>query len=70
MYFNGLKRLRQDLDIFLDYTWKKVDDCNHYKKMVKNNLIFKFLTGVNIEFDEVRGKMIGQQPLPPIGEAF
>ena len=48
MYFNGLKRLRQDLDIFLDYTWKKVDDCNHYKKMVKNNLIFKFLTGVNI----------------------
>ena len=59
-YFNCLKWLWQDLDMFNDYEWNNVDDCNHYKKMVEINRIFKFLAGLNIEFDEVRGRIIGR----------
>ena len=39
-------------------------------KPVEDNYIFKFLTRLNIEFDEVRGRIIGRQPLPLIGEVF
>lgn len=69
-YFNSLKRLWQDLDLFNDYEWKSLEDCNHYKKTVEVNCIFKFLIGLNVEFDEVRGRIIGRQPLPSIGEVF
>ncbi|GMP91570.1 hypothetical protein CsSME_00042214 [Camellia sinensis var. sinensis] len=69
-YFNSLKRLWQDLDIFNTYEWKSVDDCNHHKKTVEDSRIYKFLAGLNIEFDEVRGRIIGRPPLPSIGEVF
>ena len=68
--FNSLKRLWQDLDLYNDYEWKSLDDCNHYKKKVEHNHIFKFLIGLNVEFDEVRGRIIGRQPLPSVGEVF
>ena len=61
-YFNSLKRLWQDIDLY--------NDCGHYKKTVEDNRIFKFLIGLNVEFDEVRGRIIGRQPLPSIGEVF
>lgn len=38
--------------------------------MMKSNRIYKFLAVLNVEFDEVRGKIIGRQPLPLIGEVF
>ena len=69
-YFNTLKRIWQDLDLFNDYEWKSTEDCNHYKKMVDVNRVFKLLAGLNVEFDEVRGRIIGRNPLPPISEVF
>lgn len=69
-YFNSLKRLWQDLDLFNDYEWKSTDDCNHYKKTVEDGRIFKFFIGLSVEFDEVRGRIIGRQSLPSIGEVF
>ena len=67
-YFNSLKRLWQDLDLFNDYEWKCMDDCNYY--MVEGNHIYKFLIGLNMQFDEVRGRIIGRQHLPSMGEVF
>ena len=69
-YFHTLKRLWQDLDLFNDYEWKSPEDCNHFRKTVEDHRIFKFLAGLNVEFDEVRGRIIGRQPLPSIGEVF
>ena len=69
-YFNNLKGLWQDLDVFNDYEWKSSDDYNHHKKTLKNDHIYKFLAGLNIEFDEVRGIIIGRGPLPSLGEVF
>ena len=31
---------------------------------MEDNRIFKFLTGLNVEFDEVRRRIIGRQPSP------
>ena len=69
-YFNSLKRIWQDLDLFNSYEWKSTEDFQHHKKTVEDSRIFKFLAGLNVEFDEVRGRIIGRQPLPSIGEVF
>ena len=68
-YFNVL-RLQQDLDLFNDHEWKNTNDFNYFKKMVESSQIFKFFVGLNIEFDEVRGRIIGRKPLPSLGEVF
>ena len=69
-YFNTLKRLWQDLDMYSDYEWKSPDDCNHNKKMVEKDRVFKFLAGLSVEFDDVRGRLIGRVPLPSLNEVF
>ena len=69
-YFNVLGGLWQDLDLFNDYEWKNMDDCNYFKMMVESSRIFKFLTGLNVEFDEVQGRIINRQPLPSLGEVY
>lgn len=69
-YFNSLKRIWQDLDLFEAYEWKSTEDSQHYKKVVEDNRIFKFLAGLEVEFDEVRGRIIGRKPLPSLGEVF
>ncbi|CAN1805291.1 hypothetical protein LINPERHAP1_LOCUS24204 [Linum perenne] len=69
-YYNTLKQVWQDLDQFNDYVWKSNEDYLYYKKTVDTNRIFKFLVGLNAELDEVRGRIIGRDPLPPIAEVF
>ncbi|CAN1813301.1 hypothetical protein LINPERHAP1_LOCUS26837 [Linum perenne] len=60
-YYNVLKQIWQDLDMFNDHIWSSATDQAYFKKTVDTNRIFKFLVG---ELDEVRGSP------PPIGEVF
>jgi len=69
-YFHLLKQIWQDLDLFDKYEWKSTEDQKHYKKIVENGRIYKFLAGLNVEFDEVRGRIIGKANLPNINEVF
>ena len=44
-----------------------------WKALHKDGGVFHNLqvfAGLNLDFDEVRGRIIGRQPLPPIGEVF
>lgn len=38
--------------------------------MVDVGRVFKFLAGLNIEYDEVLGLIVGRNPIPSIGEVF
>ena len=69
-YFHMLKRLLQDLDLFNTYEWKSPEDYIHHRKMVENDRVFKFLVGLKVEFDEVRGRIIGRGSLPSLEEVF
>ncbi|CAN1287671.1 hypothetical protein LINPERPRIM_LOCUS19674 [Linum perenne] len=69
-YYNKLKRLWQDLDLFSNLEWKSTEDGTQYRNIVDTNRIFKFLSGLNVKLDDVRGRIIGRNPLPPIGEVF
>lgn len=68
-YFNSLKHLWQDLN-FNDYEWKSPKDSNHHQKTKEDNRIFRFLIGLNVEFDEVRGRIIGRKSSPSIRDVF
>ncbi|RVW25032.1 putative mitochondrial protein [Vitis vinifera] len=39
-YFNSLKRIWQDLDLFNTYEWKSAEDGLHHKKTMEDNQIF------------------------------
>ena len=69
-YFNSLKRLWQDLNLYNDYEWKSPENCNQHKKTTEDNRIYRFLVGLNVEFDEVQGRIIGRSPLPSISNVF
>jgi hypothetical protein len=69
-YFNSLKRIWQDLDLFNDQGWKCPNDVSQYRVIVDADRVFKFLAGLNVEFDEVRGRIIGRNPLPSINEVL
>lgn len=36
----------------------------------KNERVYEFLAGLNRELDDVRGRVLGRQPLPSLREAF
>ncbi|PON38651.1 hypothetical protein PanWU01x14_311070, partial [Parasponia andersonii] len=62
--------LWQELDMFEEEEWKSVNDSIRYKKKVERSRVFIFLVGLNKYLDEVRGRILGQKPLPSNSEAF
>ncbi|KAI5398299.1 hypothetical protein KIW84_063906 [Lathyrus oleraceus] len=72
LYYDTAKELweGQDLDLFNECEWIPPADSKHYKKMVDVSRVFKFLASLNVDFDEVRGRILGRNPIPPIGEVF
>lgn len=68
-YINSWKRLWQHLDLST-HEWKSIEDCNHHKKMVEDSRIYKFLAGLNVEFDEVRGRIIADLLSHPLVKFF
>ncbi|CAN1305878.1 hypothetical protein LINPERPRIM_LOCUS26638 [Linum perenne] len=69
-YYNLLKQVWQDRDMFNDHVWKSAEDQAFFKKTVDTNRIFKSLVGLNTDLDEVRGRIIARDPLPSLGEVF
>ncbi|KAI5443614.1 hypothetical protein KIW84_012307 [Lathyrus oleraceus] len=61
-YFNCLKRIWQDLDLFNEYEWISPADSKHYKKMVDVSRVFKFLAGLNVDFDEETYYKLHERP--------
>ena len=69
-YFNNLKRIWQDLDVYNTYEWKSTEDAKYHCQVVEEGRIFKFLVGLDDELDEVQARIIGRGDLPSIGEVF
>ncbi|XP_017413078.1 uncharacterized protein LOC108324648 [Vigna angularis] len=69
-YFNSLTRLWQKIDIYDTHSWKCSEDALTYKRVVETKRVFKFLSGLNKELDEVRGRIISTKSLPSLCVAF
>ncbi|KAL5741619.1 hypothetical protein ACOSP7_028351 [Xanthoceras sorbifolium] len=69
-YSNSLTRYWQQLDMFEHPEWSCTKDGILYKELVEQKRIFKFLLGLNLNLDEVRGRILVTKPLPNIREVF
>ncbi|XP_073119914.1 uncharacterized protein [Henckelia pumila] len=69
-YYNEMMTVWQELDLFEEEKWENTNDSIRYTKKVERSRVFVFLTGLNKELDEVRGRILGRKPLPSIREVF
>ena len=69
-YFTTLTSLWQTLDHFQDFTPACAADAESYQKLIERDRIFKFLAGLNREYDQIRCSVLGMDPLPSLREAF
>lgn len=54
-YFTSLARFWQQLDMFEVFYWKCPEDDKCYRGIVEKKMIFKFLSGLNNNLDDVGG---------------
>ncbi|XP_075490971.1 uncharacterized protein LOC142529341 [Primulina tabacum] len=69
-FFSDLTRLWQKIDLYDNHKWTCSDDSILYNKVVETKRVFKFLSGLNKELDDVCGRVLGTKPLPTLSEAF
>ena len=69
-YFNIWKGLWQELDQYYDGEWECVVDSAKYKKTLEKERVFEFLADLSSDLDEVRGRILGKEPLPFTREVF
>ncbi|KAG6507002.1 hypothetical protein ZIOFF_032337 [Zingiber officinale] len=67
---NYLEWSQTELDLFEEEDWENPNDSARYKKKIERGRVFVFLAGLNKELDEVRGRIRGRKPLPPLREVF
>ena len=69
-YFNILVELWHEMDLFHTINWECTGNSKRYYKMIEKDRIFDFLHGLNIDLDELRGKILGTKPLSSLREVF
>lgn len=60
-----LVALWQELDLMTEETWDSPHDASRNKQNIENERVLLFLAGLNPEFDDVRGRILSAQVLPP-----
>ncbi|XP_028103725.1 uncharacterized protein LOC114302845 [Camellia sinensis] len=69
-YFTFLSNGWKRLDHLQDYKPVCPTDSAGYRKFVEQVRVFKFLEGLNVEFDPVRSRMLGMDALSSLQEVF
>ena len=69
-YFTFLSNGWKRLDHLQDYKPVCPTDSAGYRKFVEQVRVFKFLEGLNVEFDPVRSRVLSMNALPSLQEAF
>ncbi|XP_028069354.1 uncharacterized protein LOC114271885 [Camellia sinensis] len=69
-YFTFLTNGWKCLDHLEDYKPICPADFVGYKKFIARERVFKFLGGLNVEYDPVRGRILGIDTLPSLQEVF
>ncbi|GMJ09197.1 hypothetical protein HRI_004588900 [Hibiscus trionum] len=69
-YYNNLKVLWQELDMYYEVDWGEGEEHTKFMTHLNKERLYEFLAGLNRELDEVCGRILGRTSLPTIGEAF
>src|SRR4051812_21661494 len=69
-YINAITSEWQKLDFYYPFTISSVADNIKFKERTDRKRFYKFLDGLNPEFDQTRSQILGKSPLPKLEEAF
>ncbi|CAH9120755.1 unnamed protein product [Cuscuta epithymum] len=69
-FFTSLNKLWQKIDLIDTHRWKCPEDEKLFRSIVEKKRVFKFLSGLNKDLDDARGRVLSTKPLPSIREAF
>ena len=69
-YYMEMLALWQELDLSSEEEWRCSEDSALFKKRQEKERVFEFLTGLNRDLDDVRGRILSRRPLPSTREVF
>lgn len=69
-YFSDLQDIWQELDLFLEDSSVCSTCCIKARKSLEKERVFDFLAGLNLNLDEVRGRVVARDPFPSPEDAF
>ena len=69
-YYNSLKGLLMELDIYQNIEMESAADSKKLKDMLEMERVFQFLLGLNPEFDQACEKILGKDLFLDLDEAF
>lgn len=61
-YYMKMQTLYQELDLSSEEEWECSNDSTRYRKKVEFEWVFEFLAGLNLELDDVRGRILDWRP--------
>ncbi|KAL0555969.1 hypothetical protein IC582_004472 [Cucumis melo] len=67
-FFDKLSLIWQEMDLCKELVWRDLTDGLQYSRIEEVNRIYDFLAGLNPKFDVVRGRILGQRPIPSLME--
>lgn len=69
-YYAELHSLWQELDKYSDFRHTNVTDIAAYKKHGDKIRVYYVLAGLNVEYDQIRVQVLGQQPLSTLEQSY
>ena len=69
-YANILKSLWQELDYYQCLKMMCSEDAALLKRFVEKEKIFKFIPGLNVEYDQKQSQVLGKDELPSFNETI
>ncbi|TXG60888.1 hypothetical protein EZV62_012251 [Acer yangbiense] len=69
-YYNNLKGLLTELDLYQNVEMESATDTARLKDLLEKERVFKFLLGLNPEFEQVCDRTLGRETFPDLDQAF
>ncbi|KAG6506581.1 hypothetical protein ZIOFF_031905 [Zingiber officinale] len=69
-YFATLKGLWDEFDYYRMENWSSTDDHQRYLKLLEKDRIIKFLDGLTVEFESLKGQILGLDPTPSLEQVY
>jgi len=69
-YAIQLQNLWQELDHYQIFEMKFTDGVSLLKNFIEKDLVYDFLAGLNLEFDQVRVQILGKRETSPLEETI
>lgn len=69
-YYRSLNLLWDELDKFESLEMKSSADSAAFAEFIERERLFRFLWGLNSQYDRVKVQIVSKEKLPPITEVF